>query len=234
MNDSADESRDRRNTVMVVVKALGAIGVIAAALFTYMGQLDTNEVKRLDSQNVHIKQLQSDVKILRELVESANQELTSIREHSVQKDLKIAQLTMQVEALKAIISREVNLHDWLQDDIDANPFPIVIKRIDHESRAVKFPTYLVNNAFSQRFGVSKRRYEGKTSAEIFSPRSHAVFYAGNKHVYENRTWRLQDECYDDPSSGQEVCSPVLRYYTTLPDGSPAIKVIIFIGMDIEK
>ncbi|MAM87551.1 MAG: hypothetical protein CME36_09635 [unclassified Hahellaceae] len=202
------------------------MGIIVAAFFTYMGQLDSNDVKRLDL-------VMEDVKLLRNLVESANKELTEIREHSAQKDLKIAQLTMQVEALKAIIGREVNLNDWLQDDIDASPFPVAIKRIEDINGVVQFPTYLINNAFAQRFGISKRRYEGKTSDEIFSATTHAVFYEGNKYVYDNRTWRLQDECFEDPTSGQEVCAPVLRYYTTLPDGSPAIKKIIFVGMDIE-
>ena len=50
MNDTADESRDRKSSLVGVAKVIGAIGLIVAGLFTYLGELDTNDVKRLDAQ----------------------------------------------------------------------------------------------------------------------------------------------------------------------------------------
>ena len=116
--------------------------------------------------------------------------------------------------------------------LDASPFPVAIRRVEVEKDGPQFPTYLINNAYVSRFGVTKRRFADRTPDEILNAKSAAVFYEGNKHVFDNRMWRLQDECFDDPATGKSACAPVLRYYTTLPDGSPAIKVIIFDGMDL--
>ena len=57
-----------------------------------------------------------DVGVLRNIQDSQNAKMIEMHERGIKKDQLIVRLTMQVEALKAIISREVNLYDWLQDD----------------------------------------------------------------------------------------------------------------------
>ena len=150
-------SADNTKMQIVMSNLITLIIALTASFFTYQGGRETNDV---DMYKTLVMQYEGQQKRMGEM------------------QAQIIKSNLRIIELEAEIRREVSHEDVLRSYIDSLPAPAWIKRARSNG---EFEMYLINKAYSYKYGISKGIYEGRTDREL-----------GLFEEAEIRNWELND------------------------------------------
>lgn len=137
-----DTTTDSTRMQIVASNAFTLLISLSASYFAYQG---TSEATGVDMYKTIVMQYENQRKTISEM------------------QGQIIKSNLRIIELEAEIRKEVSHEDVLRSYIDSLPAPAWIKRSRPNG---EFEMYLMNKAYSYKYGISRGVYEGKTDREL--------------------------------------------------------------------
>jgi hypothetical protein len=137
--------------------------------------------------------------------------------------------------LKALLRENITRNDLYQTFLDGLPFPAWIKKMGDDG---EFRMVMINNAYSQKFNVSKARYQGATDAEVWGERIAKGFKISDEEVFESKGFVLTREYFPEAGRGSKPAwHSVWKFSLRLGEGLygvGGVVVVDFIAGDVAR
>ena len=98
--------------------------------------------------------------------------------------VQITQASIRIIELESEVRKEVQYADVLSAYIDSLPTPAWIKKARPDG---VFEMFLINDAYSKAYGISKKRYEGKSDSEVWPKEIAELWTKNDRQVYNSGT-----------------------------------------------
>lgn len=189
---------DNTRMQIVVSNIITLCLALTASFVTYKGQEST--------ENVDI------YKAMAMQVESQRKQLGEMQAQIIKSNMRIIELEAEVR-------KEISHEDVLRAYIDSLPAPAWIKRARNGG---EFEMYMINSKYSQRYGISKTRYEGKTDRELgaFAENSVSQWAKNDEKVHlTGGSLRTKEYVY---KTGIKKVVTVWKFAIELPNGKQGV------------
>ena len=193
-----DTTSDSTRMQIVISNLFTLLISLSASYFAYQDTKDTNSV---DMYKTIVMQYENQRKVMGEM------------------QAQIIKSNLRIIELEAEIRKEVSHESVLRTYIDSLPAPAWIKRSRPNG---EFEMYLINKAYSYKYGISKSVYEGKTDRELglFEETQIKNWERNDRAIYKSGGSIRTTEMVID--NGIKTKIGVWKFSIELPDGDHGV------------